>query len=86
MNPSSSQFPISHVKTTNINDLPANDYRAQADYSIRKVNKLKTNAAGRTDEQEHKESLSNARDVRNELEKSRKSGRGPNVVKIESED
>jgi hypothetical protein len=85
VNTNSPQFPISHVKVTNINDIPANDFRAQADYSIRKVNKLKTNANGRTDEQEHKESLSRARDIKNEIAADRKAGRGPKVVKIDEE-
>ena len=76
MNTNSPQFPISHVKVTNINDIPATDHRGRADYSIRKVNKLKTNSRGRTDAQETKESLSWARDVKNEIAADRKMHNG----------
>jgi hypothetical protein len=86
MNPSSSQFPLSHVKVTNINNIPANDFRARADYSIRKVDKTKNNAFGRTDAQEHREHVLWLRDVRNENATDRKAGRGPKVIKIDSED
>jgi len=82
MNTNSPQFPISHVKVTNINDIPATDHRARADYSIRKVNKTKNNAFGRTDEQEHREDVLRFVETRDENARDRKAGRGPSVIKI----
>jgi hypothetical protein len=86
MNPSSPQFPISHVKVTNINNIPATDHRARADYSIRKVNKTKNNAFGRTDEQERREDVLHFVEIRDENARDRKAGKGPNVVKIGNKD
>ena len=82
MNTNSPQFPLSHVKVTNINNIPATDHRARADYSIRKVNKTKNNAFGRTDEQEHREHVLRFVETRDENARDRKAGRGPSLIKI----
>jgi hypothetical protein len=82
MNTNAPQFPISHVKVTNINDIPATDYRARANYSIRKVDKTKNNAFGQTDTQHNAEYALLRRDINNENARDRKAGKGPSVIKI----
>ena len=86
MNTNSPQFPISHVKVTNINDIPATDHRGRADYSIRKVNKTKNNAFGRTDAQERREHVLDVTEIRDENARNRKAGKGPKVIKIGDKD